>query len=108
MLVHNHRLDKSLSTFYLSKLRTMSVLGLGVSPDHVRHIEKESTASGILCFRPARSRKVENQSVTYISLYKICRDRGYFQPGTHPLFSEPLRCLLILPVTSATPLTPPS
>lgn len=51
-------------------LRTMSPLGLGVSPDHVRHIEKESTASGILCFSPARSRKVENQSVTYISLYR--------------------------------------
>ena len=56
--------------FHLSMFRTMSALGLGVSPDHVFHMETESTGSGILSFSPARPRKVENQSVTNISLYK--------------------------------------
>ena len=89
--------------------RTMSLLGLGVSPDHVFHMESESTESGILSFSPARPRNVENQSVTYISLCrnKIMTDREKIF-STYPLFSDPLRCFLIFPVTSATPLTPPS
>ena len=33
---------------------------------------------------------------------------GYTPVTTYPLFSEPLRLFLILPVTRATPLTPPS
>ena len=88
----------------------MSLRGLEVIPDHAFHIENESVVSGILCFSPARSRKVENQSVTYIRLCrnKFKTDREYFQLSTHPLFSVPLRLFLNLPVTSATPLTPPS
>ena len=99
-----------MTSFYLSMFRKMSFRGLDVSPDHVFHMENESTVSGILSFSFARSRKVENQSVTYISLCrnKMMTDRKYFQFSTYPLFSDPLRCFLIFPLTSATPLTPPS